>query len=156
MYNDTLGYLAPDSLQTIALQLLAADDNDFPGAFARNILVALAFLDYNEPIVNESLLKSSRKGRYHWTHSRPISSVLKVFPNPAKDFVIVEYKAGDILDQSMIIINDAKGSYIHSYKLTKIENQLIIPLEDLQSGLYIIQLHVNGNLKESRRVSIIR
>jgi hypothetical protein len=156
MYNDTLGYLAPDSVQTIALQLLAADDNDFPGAFARNLLIASGFLDYQEPIVSESMLKSSRKGRYQWTNSRPISSVLKVFPNPAKDIIIAEYKTNNILNKALIIITDAKGSFIRSYKLIKNENQLIIPVENLPSGLYLIQLHVNGKLKESRRVAIIR
>jgi hypothetical protein len=125
-------------------------------AWARNILIASDLLEYQEPIVSESMLKSSRKGRYHWTNSRPISSVLKVFPNPAKDIIIAEYKTNNILNKALIIITDAKGSFIRSYKLIKNENQLIIPVENLPSGLYLIQLHVNGKLKESRRVAIIR
>ena len=80
-----------DSSQAVTLRQITADNCFFPGPWARNILIASSLLDYNEPIVNESTLKVSRKEKYHWTHSRTIAAEMKVFPNPAEDYIIVEY-----------------------------------------------------------------
>jgi len=156
LYCDTAGYIIPDSIQASALLLLAEDDNDFPGAWARNILIASGLLEYQEPIVNESTLKSSRKGKFHWTRSRSIISEFKVFPNPTKDFIIVEYQKASALDQVLIEIIDAKGIEIKSCLLSKTENQPLIPVEGLPTGIYLIRLRVNGSPKDSHRVVIIR
>jgi len=156
LYCDTAGYIIPDSIQTSALLLLAEDDNDFPGAWARNILIASGLLEYQEPIVNESTLKSSRKSKFHWTHSRPINTVLKVFPNPARDFVIVEYKKNNVLDLVQLVIMNVKGIKIRSYPLHKAENQQIIPTDGLLSGIYFFKLYVNGISVEPHKVVIIR
>jgi hypothetical protein len=125
-------------------------------AWARNILIASDLLEYQEPIVNESTLKSSRKDKFHWTNSRSIKSSLKVFPNPAREFIIVEYRKNNILDQIQIEFLDSKGIKVRSYILSKSENQQLLPTGDLPSGTYLIQLYVNGIPAESCRLVIIR
>ncbi|MFH1298188.1 MAG: T9SS type A sorting domain-containing protein [Bacteroidota bacterium] len=156
LFNDTLGYLVPDSIQAPILEQLADAGYELPGAWARNILVSAGLLDYQEPLVSETTLKSSRRDRFTWTHSRPIAADLKVFPNPAKDFVIAEYKKNNVLDQVQIVVLDAKGIKIRSYALQKAESQQLIPTNGLPSGIYLIQLRVNGLPTESRKVVIIR
>jgi len=156
LFTDTTGFLIPDSLQKQTLEQIAEADHDLPGAWARNILIASGLVNYHEPIVNESTLKSSRKGKYHWTRSRTIDSEIKVFPNPAKDFIIVEYKKSSALDHVHIVFIDAKGIKLRSYLFLKKENQTIIPIHDLPSGIYLIQLLVNGITKESCKIIIIR
>jgi hypothetical protein len=156
LYRDTAGYIIPDSIQFDELNTLASTDYDLPGAWARNILIASGLLNYEEPIFNESELKSSRKDKYHLKSSRSINHDLKVFPNPAKDFVIVEYKIDDRTESGIIRILDINGRVKNTVHLQSIENQQVIPIADFRSGTYIIQLLVDGFIKGSKTIVILR
>jgi hypothetical protein len=63
LYIDTIGYLIPDSIQQLILQALSSNKSEIAGAYARNILIASGLLDYQEPVLTTSTLKSSK--RYH-------------------------------------------------------------------------------------------
>ncbi len=155
LFTDSLGYLVPDSLQRILLEQIAGTDCDFPGAWARNILIASGLMNYEEPIVNESTLKSSRKDKYHWKSSRSIKSDLKVFPNPAKDYLVIEYQKESDDDQLQIVILDMQGRRIGLYQLDKNTDQKIIPTTGMKTGSYMIQLYVNGVHKKSNKIMVI-
>jgi|GEM_PF-333994 len=155
-YLDTIGYIVPDSVQNDELYTLASTDFDLPGAWARNILIASGLLNYEEPIFNESELKSSRKGKYQRNSSRSINYGFKVFPNPAKDFIIVEYKR-DVNDERRIIrILNINGRIINTVYLHRNENQQVIPVTGLGSGTYIIQFLVDGFIKGYQTIVILR
>jgi hypothetical protein len=156
LYSDSLGYLEPDSSQYNVLEELASRGFDIPGSWARNILIASGLLTYEEPVYCGSTLKASRKEKYHWTRSHSIDSYLKVFPNPAADFIIVEYKKNPYDSDGLIRILDIEGRIIKSQLLTKQENQLLIPITDLVSGTYIVQFVSNGSCKGSQKVIILR
>jgi len=51
IYTDTLGYTMPDSLHTVALQQLAIHQKDYPGAFARNVLIAFGLMEYSSTLL---------------------------------------------------------------------------------------------------------
>ena len=91
-----------------------------------------------------------------WTHSRPIASEFKVFPNPAKDFVIIEYRKQNFWDDVVIDILDAKGRRIRTYGFSQDASQKIISFEGFPSGTYMIQLIITGSVKESQKLIIIR
>ncbi|HNQ59635.1 MAG TPA: hypothetical protein PK028_01115 [Bacteroidales bacterium] len=83
---DTYGnhFLVFESYPLITLEnafdtLWASDETTYPGAGARNILIASDLLDYHEPIVSETKMKSSWRDRFYWTYTRPIMSDLKFF-----------------------------------------------------------------------------
>ncbi|MFH1937701.1 MAG: hypothetical protein ABIK52_09075, partial [Bacteroidota bacterium] len=76
--------------------------------------------------VSETTLKSSRRGRFHWTHSRPIIADLKVYPNPARDFVIVEYRKDNMFDNAILEVLDMNGRKIKCFFLQKNDTQQII------------------------------
>ncbi len=156
LFHDTTGFLVPDSTQQQTLEQIAEADHDLPGAWARNFLIASGLLNYNEPIVNESTLKSSRKGKYHWTRSRTIASELKVFPNPAEDYIIVEYAQKKHADAVDLELFNSHGIKLQTYKLTKGIDQKIIYTGNLLPGGYLIQLVVNGTARESKKLIVIR
>ena len=156
LYNDSSGYIVPDSSQSMILEDLATLDYDIPGAWARNILIASGLMAYDEPIFSGSTLKSSRKDGFHWTRSHSIESDFKVFPNPAKDFIIVEYKNNCNDTEGLIRILDLDGRLLKSQPFKKSENQQIIPVMDLTSGTYIVQFNSHGSCKGSQKVIIIR
>jgi len=156
LYNDTSGYIIPDSSQSVILEDLATLDHDIPGAWARNILIGSGLMTYEEPLFCGSTLKSSRKEKYHPTRSHSIESEFKVFPNPASDFIIVEYKNNSDKNEGLIRILDLEGRLLKSHPLKKKENQQIIPVIDLITGTYIVQFVSNRSSKGSQKVVIIR
>jgi len=142
------------SIQNSSPLTLASTDFDLPGAWARNILIASGLLNYEEPIFNESELKSSRKGKYQRNSSRSINHGFKVFPNPAKDYMVLEYMKDSKDDRIRIVILDMKGRRIGEYSLEKNADQKIIPTNGMQSGTYVIQIFVNGIQKESNKIVV--
>jgi len=156
LFTDTTGFLVPDSTFQLTLEQIAEADHDLPGAWARNILIASGLMNYHEPIINESTLKSSRKGKYHWTRSRSIVSKMKVFPNPAMDYIIVEYAHYDDSDEVQLTLFDSRGIKTGIFSLTKSKDQKVISTSDMPSGTYFIQLCVNGMPKATCKVVIIR
>ncbi len=156
LFADTLGYLTPDSAQTATLQQIANDNSLFPGAWARNILISCDLLDYTEPIVFTNNLKSSRKEKYHWKSSGSTLSDFRVFPNPARDFVIVECQKDKSSDKVTIEFIDIKGDHVKSVLLQGRQNEVIIPVGDLISGSYLIRYTINGAVQKSSKVIIIR
>jgi len=152
----SISYILPDSSQSAILEDLVKLDYDIPGAWSRNILIASGLMIYKESIFSETELKSSRKGKYHCADPRSITSNLNVFPNPAREFFIVEYRNGNSENQAQIVILDIKGRKVRTYLLSKVKNQIIIPTNGLINGTYLIQIHINGYPIESSKVVILR
>ena len=149
--NDTFRYIAPDSLQIISLLSLAERDYSIPGVFARNILIDNGFIDYNEPILLETSLKSSRWYR-HFGKNIKISSELKVYPNPCKDYIIAEYQKEKPTDIAICHLINSSGLILSTFSLQKTSTQVIIPITKYPPGNYLIQLKVNGITKGISRI----
>ncbi len=148
--------LPPDRTQTITLQQIATENSFFPGAWARNILISCDLLDYTEPIVFTNNLKSSRKEKYHWKSSGSTLSDFRVFPNLARDFLIIEHLKDKPSDQATIEFFDIKGDRVKSVLLPGRQTEVIIPVGDLISGSYLIRYTINGSVQKSSKVIIIR
>ena len=156
LFTDTTGYLIPDSIQTTALEQLAEEDHYLPGAWARNILIASGLKVYQEPIVFANQLKSSRKNRFHWRSSGLSLSQFKVFPNPAKNYIIVEYHKNNSMEKASVGIFNIKGKLLQSIPLPNSESQQVVSLNNLLSGTYLIRLDINGIVKETHEIVVIR
>ncbi|NCA76996.1 MAG: T9SS type A sorting domain-containing protein [Alphaproteobacteria bacterium] len=128
----------------------------FPGAWARNILISCELLDYSEPIVFTNNLKSSRKEKYHWKSSGTTISDFRVFPNPARDFVIIEHQNYALSEQTLIDFIDIHGKCVKSVALASGKHQYIIPIGDILSGSYIIQIRSDGIISRHTKLIIIR
>jgi len=62
-----------------------------------------------------------------------------VYPNPARTYIIVEYKNDIPNENIMIKLIDARGKIIGSYYF-KGKSYIIIPVEHLPNGNYFIKL----------------
>jgi len=155
LFTDTTGYLMPDSIRTVALKQLAEEDHYLPGAWARNILIASGLKVYQEPIVFANQLKSSRKERYHFTRSGLSLSEFKVYPNPARDYIIVEHYKKNQTDEISVDILDSTGKNVQSVPLLNSESQ-VVSLNILLSGFYFIRVNINGITNETLKILVIR
>jgi hypothetical protein len=123
---------------------LASDDQFLPGAYARNLLIAIDSLQYEEPIILPSTLKASKKWQLNDpSHSNYKEYWLKVYPNPADHYFIVEYRTIKSEEQSMnlsITLDDLNGHEIMKYLPYRNFDQFVITTENLAEGMYFIEL----------------
>lgn len=82
-----------------------------------------------------------------------LDEAVKVYPNPASDFVNIEML---LETESSVFIKliDASGQEVTSKNFGKIEDSWIIPLDtrNLDAGLYLIQIDLNGEIINKRLI----
>ena len=125
-------------------------------ALARNLLIAIDTLTYQEPYIFPDLLKSSNAYDEYLkllNTDRPV--YLKIRPNPAHDYIIIDYFLEDN-KKSIIEITDINGISIKTIEIKNETNQLVIDTRKWNSGLYIATLKSNEKLIESVKFSIIK
>ena len=79
---------------------------------------------------------------------------IKVQPNPAKDYIIVEYE----LEQQANVtveINDISGILKFSKNTTGKQDQQLVDTRNWKAGIYIVSLKINGKLIESIKFTIV-
>jgi hypothetical protein len=68
------------------------------------------------------------------------SDLIKVYPNPAKDFVVIEFN--DLLDNiDAITVLNSKGQIISTFTVNSGEKVLHLPLYTFPNGVYFIQIN---------------
>lgn len=135
-----------NSTQSFILEGLAQDDTILPGALARNMLIAASLLDYMEKLVFlPDSLKSAIANENNG--NKPHSGIeetgwIKVFPNPANDYYVIEYMLCDTdygADRKIEIIN-IQGEVLEKIPLTKLYDQIIKRCEHYPPGIYVCVL----------------
>lgn len=119
-----------------------AEGNDLVASCSRSILLTNGLIEYNEPILlpNE-MFKSTKVDR---NYNIVNNSQLIIFPNPASQWITVEYDLQSIGDTKAVLnIIDATGRVVRSIKLHGNMNSIVVDLTSLQKGFYICKL-ING------------
>jgi hypothetical protein len=79
-----------------------------------------------------------------------------VYPNPAHDYLIIDYLVQPENKDAFILITDSKGGLINKIELNQASGQHIMNCRDLQSGLYYISLITNKNVVLTQKVTIAK
>ncbi len=147
--NDTM---AIDSVHISNLLGIYNSQNTLPALYARNTLISVGELIYNEPVFLPSVLKVTPI----WQKQPDIkpSSKLYVYPNPAYSYFIVEYSMDSFSDNAYLILTDMSGKHMKSIDISCQQNQIVVPVEDLPNGVYLIQLLKNNNTIESKKIIV--
>jgi len=156
---DTIGLNDVDSAHAIPLFALYNSGENEATVLARNVLIASGLLHYEEPINGNDTTKSavaqfpaSRAGK----SNRQDNEILNVFPNPANNYVIVEYKLPGNPSKAAITIRNSSGIVISEQTLAKAQDQLTIDTKSLPSGSYFVSIQVNGKNIISKPLSVIK
>jgi hypothetical protein len=138
-------------------QLLNLEQATAPAsAYARNILMMLGELEYDEPILMPDLLKSSQaEEAYEQLLAIEPPSVLEVYPNPAKDYLIVGYTLDMVEVSGTIEIKNLKGELVSTIPITQPVDKHTVITQDLKTGTYILSLKVDGKILESVKFTLI-
>lgn len=79
---------------------------------------------------------------------------LKIYPNPAKDVIIIEREGlNDATKKYNIKIYNSEGKICYKSELVHNQNKLIIPTSEWIKGVYILEYEGNG-MKRSEKISI--
>lgn len=134
------------------LEVLAEGD-DLVASCTRSILIANGLLEYNEPILlpNE-MFKSSKIERNCKIAN---NSQLNIYPNPASQWVTVEYNLQVIGSTNAVLeIVDATGRVVKTMKLSGNKNTIIVDLATLKKGIYFCNLVSDKHTTNSKKLSI--
>jgi hypothetical protein len=143
----------PDSVQLTALAELAAH-HTHAAAYARNLLINQGMIVYNEPyIFPDDNLKSGKVIRRNQGFGKS-DIVLKVYPNPATDYIIAEYNFDEHIKKPLLNIIDVLGRNLHSVTLSSNKGFEVIPLINMPPGIYTITLCTNSTIIKKAKVIV--
>jgi hypothetical protein len=71
--------------------------------------------------------------------------MVKVYPNPASDFILIEHE--QVHGLCKLKLYDALGQEVHTQYLNIMDNSTIIPLDKLASGVYYYTLTMDGEVQ---------
>lgn len=142
-------------------ELLDWYDNEvnLASVYARNILSITGDIDYQEPYILPDELKSSTVefNTNHQNKSIDSYDMMKLYPNPAKDYLVCEYEIiGEFTEASINMIKSGSGKSQYSQKLNQAQDAKTIDLRELSAGNYMIILMVDGKQLSTGKFSIVR
>jgi hypothetical protein len=147
-----------DSLQVIALTQVYNNGAGLPSAYARNILLAMDEVVYNEPIIKADLTKSQQAQDDYNQLIKALNNhqCLNVYPNPAKEFIVVEHQLEQEPINSYIEIKNVKGELMKKWAVPGIKNSQTINIRDYKPGTYIVTLFVDNKLTGSVKFTKVK
>ena len=73
------------------------------------------------------------------------NSFVKVYPNPAKDYINIEIAESNY--DGMLTLIDLTGKLVYKAIFNK---QQIVPINDLNNGIYLVKIEVNNQIYYSK------
>ncbi len=97
--------------------------------------------EYVEFELQFEIAELPREGLLYFSKTVELSDV---YPNPARDVAIFDYRIKDDSKEAKIIIHNVLGSVAGEYKLNPFENQLKISVEQFNPGVYFYSLYIDN------------
>ncbi len=79
---------------------------------------------------------------------------LSVHPNPAKDYFIVKYELDNNYAEAVIDIMDITGRNVNRFSITMMCDYLVVSTMELNNGMYVVKLILNGQEVGTQKVNI--
>ncbi len=111
--------------------------------YARNVLLSNKLISYQEPVDLPDETKSSMAGNDPKRIKLSCDGLLNLFPNPAQQYVIVEYNfTGKVSgSESMVLtIYSGGGKKIEQRNMTSLHDQILIDCRNIKSGIYLCKM----------------
>jgi hypothetical protein len=102
--------------------------------------------------VTNGYVNGSNAGLYE-NLANQLDEIVKVYPNPASDAANIEILLQNEASVQIKLI-DASGKEVSSRDYGKVNGSWIVPVDtkNLESGMYLIQLEINGQTISKRLI----
>jgi hypothetical protein len=131
-----------DSLQADSLNNLYGITSGFANARIRNYLIHSDSHAYYEPVLLPGTgFKKGQIRFYNNNNTDKANPSLSVYPNPAKNYVVIKYKISDA--NGLLTISNNEGKQLFEIVLSEHLGYNVISLDKFPSGLLLFQLSVN-------------
>jgi hypothetical protein len=137
-------------------QAILNENDELAGIYARNMLINSGQLSYIEPVYLPANLKKNPSWNKSNDRSYDKYSFIKVYPNPAGSFFIIEYDLRNFSEPAQIKILDITGREITEFLLKDKQNQRIVDTRAFSEGTYLITLFIDDKLYVIRKVNIVK
>jgi len=142
--------------QITQLQGIASGEQGMSRAYARNILLSIGELVYDEPILQPDFEKSaSETEAYNELLVTKAPKMLSLYPNPSTGYIVLEFNL-DMEEESQIEISDVTGKIIYTAENNVKRNQITVLTDKWQTGIYVATLKINGQSVESVKFSLVK
>ena len=148
-----------DNSQFVQLQQLYSTANEPVSSYVRNILIVNNIFNYYEPIIIPSETKSAPEQEILKTGQFGNGCYLKVFPNPAKNYFIVEYNTINrniSTNEIKLTISSTIGGILETRIMYKQQDQVLFQTGNYKPGSYICSLLLGNKTMVSRKFTIIQ
>ena len=145
--------------QLALIQSLMENGIDPVQSLSRNVLIANNLYSYTEPIILPDETKSAKQKTPIKTGKIITESFMKLFPNPANQYLIVEYNFKDKFTTGQfgeITITTIQGQKIIHKLIYKSTDQVLITTSTLPVGTFLCTLTLSGKVLETQRFIIVR
>ncbi len=142
--------------QNIDLLRAMKSENEVAGSVYAAILLDMAKVEpmtevirLPEPAVEQKNAVANKTSNFNAS----FSDLVNIYPNPASDFVYVEYILTDVNNYKSVNLYNASGSLIKYYPVSQKAGYVKIDVNDLSAGTYIVSIGENGG-KFSKQIVI--
>lgn len=84
------------------------------------------------------------------------SARLKVYPNPANDLIHVNFENSQSLKDAELRLSDMQGRIWSQTRVNDLEFEHVLPVHELEPGIYVLQLIQDGRLVAFEKVIVQR
>ncbi|NQT76101.1 MAG: T9SS type A sorting domain-containing protein [Bacteroidetes bacterium] len=156
VYQNYKSVFELDSNQINILVGLVEDTNSIPGIYARNILIFTDNYNYTEPyILPDTSLKSEFIEKLPGSNSYDYPQ-FKLYPNPAGNYVNIEYNLEEKDCDSFVRITDNLGKTVKTITVSFKKNSVVVSTNDLNNGIYYVSLICNERNQITEKLIIHR
>lgn len=157
MKRDSITVTSLDSVQLAILSGLASFE-EVPGALARDILHYVGIAETGPYyLLPEDQLKSGHVKPALITTSFPVKGTfLKIYPNPAKNYLVVEYALEDNLSYGLLTIYSSDGKLQFNKSLDGLKHDYVINTRNWNQGVYFFTFITQDNFEQSGKIVITK
>lgn len=148
------GYNEIDTSVQESLFSLASSAEGEIKTLSRNTLVSENMISYNEPFIFPDPNLKSTKYKKHNAIPEITDNSLKLYPNPAMNYVMVDFSLVKSASCQNIRIIDMSGRKCYDQVIDRQRGFLLMSLTDLSDGMYILQIYQNDKPVISKKFVI--
>jgi hypothetical protein len=147
----------PDSAEVDWLMNATLNGAGPANTFARNLLLAMELIDYDEPVLFPDATKSAAVHQYPYGGApAEAREQLEVYPNPAADHLIIKWMLEHPDASGTAQIAGLDGRIVSQFPLSGSAGQQVINTVGLKPGVYVVALIVNNKQIAAKKVSIYK